>query len=244
MPSGRPVSNAWCHPCLLHHLRRAGAGKNGIRGHPRRIIGYFTSWHNGANGQPAYQVNNIPWDKLTHINYAFAHVDSNNRISVADQSGFKLEVVDSGANASGNNIGGLNKEFHRVAFSLPAWQNLGHGASVELTLNYYLPITGPQAWTVNINGTDYALKSEYPELPLADLSNGGGESGGGENGGGQQCSAAGIDTAGLNAYPNWPNGSNANGDDQIIHNGGVYKAKWWTTSEPGSDESWAFVCTL
>ena len=163
--------------------------------------------------------------------------------TISDQSGFKLEVVESGANGSGNNIGGLNKEFHRVAFSLPAWQNLEHGASVELTMNYYLPITGPQAWTVNINGTDYALKSEYPELPLANLSNGGSDDNGG-NGGGQLCSAAGIDTSGLSTYPSWPNGSNANGGDQIIHNGGVYTAKWWTTSEPGSDESWAFVCTL
>ncbi|HLT11080.1 MAG TPA: glycosyl hydrolase family 18 protein, partial [Micromonosporaceae bacterium] len=50
--------------------------------HPRRIIGYFTSWRHGKNGQPAYLVNNIPWDRVTHINYAFAHVDAQNRISV------------------------------------------------------------------------------------------------------------------------------------------------------------------
>ena len=30
-------------------------------GHPRRIIGYFTSWRTGKNGAPAYLVNNIPW---------------------------------------------------------------------------------------------------------------------------------------------------------------------------------------
>lgn len=156
---------------------------------------------------------------------------------ISDQSGFKLEVVESGANASGNNIGGLENEFHRVAFSLPGWQNLGDGESVELTLNYYLPVTGPQAWTVNINGQDYALKSEYPELPLADLS-------GGPGGGGELCSDLGVDTSSLSTYPDWPNGSNANGGDQVIHNGSVYKAKWWTTSEPGSDESWSFVCAM
>nr|BFF00006.1 hypothetical protein GCM10020241_16810 [Streptoalloteichus tenebrarius] len=49
---------------------------------PRRVIGYFTGWRTGKNGQPAYLANNIPWDKLTHINYAFAHVDGGNRISV------------------------------------------------------------------------------------------------------------------------------------------------------------------
>ncbi len=52
--------------------------------HPRRIIGYFTSWRNGANNQPTYLVNDIPWQKLTHINYAFAHVNSQNQISVGD----------------------------------------------------------------------------------------------------------------------------------------------------------------
>lgn len=49
---------------------------------PRRIIGYFTSWRHGKNGQPAYLVKDIPWANVTHINYAFAHVDSQNRVSV------------------------------------------------------------------------------------------------------------------------------------------------------------------
>ncbi len=52
--------------------------------HPRRIIGYFTSWRHGKNGQPSYLVDDIPWGKLTHINYAFAHVDEENRVSVGD----------------------------------------------------------------------------------------------------------------------------------------------------------------
>src|SRR5262245_33826168 len=37
----------------------------------RRIIGYFPSWRTGDNGQPAYLVKDIPWTKITHINYAF-----------------------------------------------------------------------------------------------------------------------------------------------------------------------------
>lgn len=48
----------------------------------RRVIGYFTSWRNGANGQPAYLADDIPWDKISHINYAFGHVDENDRLSV------------------------------------------------------------------------------------------------------------------------------------------------------------------
>ena len=54
--------------------------------HPRRIIGYFTSWRNGANGQPSYLVNDIPWQKITHINYAFAHVNGQNEISIGNPS--------------------------------------------------------------------------------------------------------------------------------------------------------------
>ncbi|WP_433349682.1 chitinase C-terminal domain-containing protein [Micromonospora sp. CA-111912] len=50
--------------------------------HKRRIIGYFTSWRTGKNGAPAYLANQIPWDKVTHINYAFAHVDPANKISI------------------------------------------------------------------------------------------------------------------------------------------------------------------
>src|SRR5690349_12816947 len=50
---------------------------------PRRIIGYFPSWRTGTNGQPKYLVNQIPWDKVTHINYAFGHIE-NNRVSVGN----------------------------------------------------------------------------------------------------------------------------------------------------------------
>lgn len=52
--------------------------------HPRRVIGYFTSWRDGKNGMPSYLVPNIPWDKVTHLNYAFAHIDKQNHISVGD----------------------------------------------------------------------------------------------------------------------------------------------------------------
>jgi GH18 family chitinase len=52
--------------------------------HPRRIIGYFTSWRNGADGQPPFLASDVPWDRVTHINYAFAGVDGNGEISIGD----------------------------------------------------------------------------------------------------------------------------------------------------------------
>lgn len=59
----------------------AGREKMGAD-HPRRVIGYFTSWRTGKDGKPAYLASDIPWDKITHINYAFAHVDGGNKLSV------------------------------------------------------------------------------------------------------------------------------------------------------------------
>jgi chitinase len=59
----------------------AGREKMGAD-HQRRVIGYFTGWRTGKDGTPAYLASDIPWDKVTHLNYAFAHVDGGNRISV------------------------------------------------------------------------------------------------------------------------------------------------------------------
>ncbi|MGX1882169.1 chitinase C-terminal domain-containing protein [Streptomyces sp. NPDC055287] len=50
--------------------------------HKRRVIGYFTGWRTGKNGEPAYLASDIPWDKVTHLNYAFAHIRSDHKISV------------------------------------------------------------------------------------------------------------------------------------------------------------------
>ncbi|TLM76934.1 chitinase C-terminal domain-containing protein [Microbulbifer harenosus] len=163
---------------------------------------------------------------------------------ITDQSGAGLEVVEDGANAGGGNVGGLENEFHRVRLSLPAWQNLADGDSWDLTLNYYLPVSGPQAYTATVNGSTYALAFEHPELPLAELGGGdGGSSSGGSSGGGQSC-ASGA-TSGLVTYPEWPRGDHAAGGDQIIHNGSVFKANWWTQSVPGTaDGSWSFVCSI
>ncbi|GGV32814.1 glycosyl hydrolase family 18 protein [Streptomyces spectabilis] len=54
-------------------------------GRSRRVVGYFTGWRTGAKGDPKYLVGNIPWTKVTHINYAFAHI-KDDKISVGDTS--------------------------------------------------------------------------------------------------------------------------------------------------------------
>src|SRR5947208_8827804 len=67
--------------CTVYNT--AGREKMGT-GHARRVIGYFTGWRTGKDGTPAYLVNNIPWTKVTHLNYAFAHIGADNKISVGD----------------------------------------------------------------------------------------------------------------------------------------------------------------
>jgi len=52
----------------------------------RRIIGYFTSWRTGKGNQDRYLVSDIPWKYLSHINYAFAHIGEDHRISVGEEA--------------------------------------------------------------------------------------------------------------------------------------------------------------
>ncbi|MDX3538887.1 glycosyl hydrolase family 18 protein [Streptomyces sp. MB09-01] len=78
--------------------------------------------------------------------------------NASDQSGFGTKVISSGH--TGNNVGGLKGDFQRVSLKLPAWQTLAPGASVDLAFNYYLPVSTPSNWTVNISGTTYALAGD------------------------------------------------------------------------------------
>ncbi|MEW5248235.1 chitinase C-terminal domain-containing protein [Microbulbifer sp. 2201CG32-9] len=159
---------------------------------------------------------------------------------ISDQSGAGLAVIENGANAGGGNVGGLENEFHRVRFALPGWLNLAAGQTWDMTLNYYLPVSGPQAYTATINGSSYALAFEYPELPLGSVDSGPGGGGNGDN-----CDDLGVDTSGLVTYPVWPAGDHANGGDRIIHDGSVYQANWWTNSVPGTaDGSWTLICSI
>ncbi len=52
--------------------------------HPRRVIGYFTSWRSGDDPQASYLVKDIPWEQLTHINYAFVSIGADGKVNVGD----------------------------------------------------------------------------------------------------------------------------------------------------------------
>ncbi|MBP2000329.1 chitinase [Paenibacillus shirakamiensis] len=81
----------------------------------RRIIGYFTSWRTGKDGAPKYLASDIPWNYLTHINYAFAHIDSSNKVSVGSET-----------NANNSSVGMTWPEFSDAAMdpTLPYKGNL------------------------------------------------------------------------------------------------------------------------
>ena len=86
--------------------------------------------------------------------------------NMSDQSGYGLKVTAAGYTGP-NNIGGFKANFNRAQFTIPAWQALAPGASVSLTLNYQLPISGPSNYAITVGGKRYALADEYPELPVA-----------------------------------------------------------------------------
>ncbi|MAB90243.1 MAG: glycosyl hydrolase [Planctomycetes bacterium] len=53
----------------------------GVAAPDRRVVGYFTAWSvYGRN----YHVPDVPAERLTHINYAFANIDSNLLIALGD----------------------------------------------------------------------------------------------------------------------------------------------------------------
>ena len=124
--------------CLVYDT--SGREKMGAD-HPRRVIGYFSGWRTGTNGQPAYLASDIPWSKLTHINYAFAHIDGQNRISVGNEAdpgnaatsidwpGVKGAEIDRTLPYRGhfNLLSKLKKQYHHVKtlVSVGGWAETG-----------------------------------------------------------------------------------------------------------------------
>ncbi len=152
-----------------------------------------------------------------------------------DQSGGGLKVIASGHSRS-NNVGGLDGPMHRVAFSLPNWKALPAGGTYELDMVYYLPISGPANYSVNVNGVDYAFAFEHPNLPIA------------KPGTGPNPVPVPCDVNGINVYPNWTqkdwagNPSHAAAGDKMVYEQVVYEAIWWSNSIPGSDNTWKKLC--
>ncbi|MEU0087555.1 chitinase C-terminal domain-containing protein [Streptomyces sp. NPDC006274] len=148
--------------------------------------------------------------------------------NASDQSGFGTKVIKS--DHTGDNIGGLKGDFHRVSLKLPAWQSLAPGATVDLAFNYYLPVSTPSDWTVTIGATTYALAGDLARgTTLVEPG----------SGGGPDPSPTPTPTPGDCSAPAWDAGSAYGGGTTVSHGSHQWKSKWWTKGEePGTTGEW------
>ncbi|MGY4013418.1 glycosyl hydrolase family 18 protein [Aeromonas molluscorum] len=159
--------------------------------------------------------------------------------TITDQSGMGLTVVESGGNQNSDGIAG-EKDFHKVALTLPSWKAWAPGTDVEVAMTYYLPAAGVPSGMRLVSGSQtIGLKSDFPALSEAVLG------GGGDPGtGGTTCSSQSVTPAAYPAYPSWPQGDHANANDRMTNGSAVWQANWWTSSEPkAGDGSWKLVCS-
>jgi chitinase len=150
--------------------------------------------------------------------------------NASDQSGFGTKVIKS--DHTGGNIGGLKGDFHRVSLKLPAWQSLAPGGTVELSFNYYLPVSTPSNWTVNIAGTAYALAGDLGRgTKLVEPGSGSSPS--------PSPSPSEPGTPGACTAPAWNATSEYGGGVTVSHKSHQWKSKWWTKGEePGTTGEW------
>ncbi|MBE0362554.1 chitinase [Pseudoalteromonas ulvae UL12] len=159
-----------------------------------------------------------------------------------------MVVEKNASNAAGNNIGGYENEFHRFSITLvnefgSVVKSFLPGETINAQVMYYMPITGPVNFTIEKDGKVYAAAFEYPHLPAAT------QPGNGGGGGNADGTCEGVKIADIPVYPDFPrkdwagNPSHANAGDLLVHNNGVFKAKWWTATEPGTSD-WTKACSL
>ncbi|MGW2120068.1 chitinase C-terminal domain-containing protein [Streptomyces sp. NPDC001758] len=144
-----------------------------------------------------------------------------------DQSGWGTTVIRS--DHTGGNAGGLDGDYHRVSLKLPAWQSLAPGASVELDLVYYLPVSTPSNWTVTFGGKTYALAGDLARgTTVVEPGEGTPTDPTTPPGEGGDC-----------AEPAWDAATAYGGSSVVSHAGHLWKAQWWTRGEePGTTGEW------
>ncbi|KOX12170.1 chitinase C-terminal domain-containing protein [Nocardiopsis sp. NRRL B-16309] len=147
---------------------------------------------------------------------------------MSDQSGMGLSHVQVGHDR-GDNVGGLDGDFHRVELTVPSWQSIPAGGSLDFTLSYRLPIAQPSNFRIGVGGTEYAITYDAPRegtlVDAPDTGDGGGDGGGG--GDPVDCDA-----------PAWVAGTTYTQGDTVTHGGAAYRAQWWTQDEPGTTGEW------
>ncbi|ALG12763.1 chitinase C-terminal domain-containing protein [Kibdelosporangium phytohabitans] len=139
--------------------------------------------------------------------------------SMSDQSGFGLRVTQKGH--SGPNAGGLKGDFQHVSVTVPSWQSIAPGASVDVAVVYQLPIATPGNFKLTFGGKSYALTTDHPR-------------GGGGSGPPPTDPPPGPCTA-----PAWASGTVYASSQLVSHKGHNWRNKWWTQGqEPGTNAVW------
>ncbi len=165
---------------------------------------------------------------------------------VKDWNGAGLTVVESGHTGSNFSAIGEKKDFHKVQLTLRATESIPVGGEYSLDMVYYLPVSGVASGVRFLVGDEViGLKSEFPSLPeFAGAStiatDNGTTTGTASNG----CLDLAIDPNASVLYPSFPSGTFASAGQTIRHQNTVWKANWWTNSEPSaSDASWSKLCS-
>ncbi|MFH9825910.1 chitinase C-terminal domain-containing protein [Streptomyces bobili] len=163
-----------------------------------------------------------------------------------DQSGWGTTVLSS--DHTGSNVAGLKGSYHRVSLKLPAWQTLAPGASAELDLVYYLPVSTPSNWTVTFGGRTYALAGDLTRgttvvepgaSPSPSPSASASPSPSPSPSGSASPSPSGSGGTGQCAAPAWTATTEYVGESKVSHRGHGWRAKWWTKGEePGTTGEW------
>ncbi len=150
--------------------------------------------------------------------------------TISQQSGWSMTVT---PGHTGNNIGGLDGDFHHVKLTLPAWQSIAPGAFVELTLDYKLPLSGPSNYTLTFGGQTYNLAVNLSRGGVAPT-------------GSPTSSPTSSPTASPTgspppscAHPAWSPTTIYTGGQKVSHQGRAWEARWWTQNNtPGTNEVW------
>jgi chitinase len=159
--------------------------------------------------------------------------------NMTDQSGGGLKIIRS--DHTGNNIGGLKGTFHRASFTIPGWQSIPPGGTIDVTIVYQLPVAGPSNYTVTFGGKSYALSTDNPRgsggTPTDPSTDPSTEPSTGPS---TDPSASPSTSAGACTGAAWDRGTVYTNGKQVSHNGRQWTARWWTQGDaPGSAEVWS-----
>jgi chitinase len=148
--------------------------------------------------------------------------------SMTDQSGYGLRVTQRGH--SGANVGGLRGDFQHVSVTIPSWQSIPPGGSVEIAVVYQMPIATPSNYKLTFGGKSYALTVDHPR---------------GSGGTTPPTSSTTTTPPSTCTAPAWAAATVYPGGNQVSHKSRNWRAKWWTQGEePGTTGEWGVWADL